>query len=37
MLELKVTKDEESGKIILQEINELNKKKENIKNGRLNK
>ena len=36
MLELRVTKDEESGKIILQEINELNKKKENIKNGRLN-
>lgn len=37
MLELKQTSDEEKGKKILQEINELNKKKENIKNGRLNK
>jgi DNA primase len=37
MLELKQTSGEEKGKKILQEINELNKKKENIKNGRLNK
>ncbi len=36
MLELRGTKEEETGKRILQEINELNKKKENIKNGRLN-
>jgi DNA primase len=36
MLELRGTKEEEPGKIILQEINELNKKKEDIKNGRLN-
>jgi DNA primase len=36
MLELRRTKEEELGKRILQEINELNKKKEDIKNGRLN-
>ncbi len=35
MLQLKQTSDEEQGKNILQEINELNKKKEDIKNGRL--
>jgi len=37
MMELKRVPDEESGKKILQEMNELIKKKENIKNGRLNK
>ncbi|MDR3519595.1 MAG: DNA primase [Candidatus Pacebacteria bacterium] len=37
MLKLKQTSDETIGKIILQEINELNKKKENIKNGRIKK
>ena len=36
MLELKKTSNEELGKNILQEINELNKKKEDIKNGRVN-
>ncbi len=36
MLELKQTLNTESEKNILQEINELNKKKENIKNNRLN-
>ena len=37
MLELRQTQDQERGKMILQEINELNKKKEDIKNGRLKK
>jgi DNA primase len=37
MTELKRVPNEEVGKKILQEINELIKKKENIKNGRLNK
>jgi hypothetical protein len=37
MLKLKQTPDQELGKIILKEINELNKKKEDIKNGRLKK
>jgi DNA primase len=37
MLKLKQATDPEAGKIILQEINELNRKKENIKNGRLKK
>jgi len=37
ILELKKTKNEEAGKIILKEINELTKKKEDIKNGRLKK
>ena len=37
MLELKQNPDQERGKIILKEINELNKKKEDIKNGRLKK
>jgi DNA primase len=35
MLELRHSKDEEKGKELLKEINELNKKKEEIKNGRL--
>jgi len=34
MLELRQTSNEEIGKKILKEINELNKKKENIKNNR---
>lgn len=37
MMELRQTKNEELGRKVLQEINELNKKKEDIKNGRLNK
>ena len=37
MTELKGAGDEDSGKKILQEISDLNKKKENIKNGRLKK
>jgi DNA primase len=37
MLELRQVTDQEKGQIILQEINELNKKKEDIKNGRLKK
>ena len=37
MLLLKQNPDQERGKIILKEINELNKKKEDIKNGRLKK
>ena len=37
MLLLKKNGDQEKGKLILQEINELNKKKESIKNGRLRK
>jgi len=37
MLKLKQTTDEEIGKRILQEINELNKKKEDIKNSRIKK
>ena len=36
MLELGRASNEESGKVILKEINELTKKKEDIKNGRLN-
>ncbi|MBI3888463.1 DNA primase [Candidatus Nomurabacteria bacterium] len=36
MMELRQTKEEETGKRILKEISELNKKKENIKNGRFN-
>ena len=37
MLELRQMQNEEGSKRILQEINELNKKKEDIKNGRLKK
>jgi DNA primase len=37
MMELKRTPDEDIGKKILQEINDLNKKKEDIKNNRLKK
>jgi DNA primase len=37
MIELKQNGDEEKGKLILKEINELNKKKEDIKNGRFKK
>jgi DNA primase len=37
MLELKQNTDQEKGRLILREINELNKKKEDIKNGRLKK
>jgi DNA primase len=37
MIELKQNTNEEKGKLILKEINELNKKKEDIKNGRLKK
>lgn len=36
MLELRHSTNEEKGKELLKEINELNKKKEEIKNGRLN-
>ena len=35
MLELRHSTNEESGTELLKEINELNKKKEEIKNGRL--
>jgi hypothetical protein len=34
MMELRRQRDEESGKKILKEINDLNKKKEDIKNSR---
>ena len=37
MLELKQASDDETGKKILQEINEINKRKEDIKNGRIKK